>query len=539
VRRWAAFLPAAPTGLFLLVVVALPALAVFTAAWTATGGASGFGAALSDPLNRQALANSLEQGAVSALAAGAVGYPVGVWLGRYTFRGASAIRSFLLLPFLLPSLVVVLGVQEMFGPAGVVGSADPLLGGLGTGFAGIVVVNVFFNAPMVALLTASAVEGSPQEQEDAVAVLGGSPSQAYREIWGPLSWIGAGAGMLLTFLLSALGFAAPLLVCGARCYTLEVRIWSLSQVYVLPGEAGMLALLTVLVLTVPTLLYLRQVELARRRVARRARPPRPFPWRARRNWPLLGYCLVFLSAVVALLGLLLVRSVVGPTGSSSFAGWQALFSPTATQRLGFSTSAAVVNSLAFAAGAAVIALMLAVGAAYTLQRRAGAAGLVGYLLFLPLLISPVLLAFGLATLWRPLLGGGSSTWLLIILSQATVALPFTVQSLRLALARLGPGPWEAARTLGRGPFDAHLDVELPRVRAGLVGAALFAFAIGLGEFTATFFLFLPAFATLPVELDRLDALRLGGAADALAALLLLVSAAVFVIVAWGGRRLEL
>jgi thiamine transport system permease protein len=538
VIRAGELLPLVPVALFALLVVLLPVAALFGRALAATGGLGALAVVLRDPLTQAALGNSLEQGALSAAVAGAAGYPVGLLVGRFRFPGREGLRAFLLLPFLLPSLVVVLGVEQLFGPAGYVSALLPATGVLGHGLPGIVAVNVVFNASMVALFTAAAVEGSSQEQEEAAAVLGASPARIYRELWGPASWVGAGAGVLLTFLLAALGFAAPLVICGARCYTLEARIWSLDQVLGEPAVAGVVALATLLLLSVPALGYIALLRTGPRRSVRRLRSAPPFPWRDPRWWPLAAYTAVFVAGLAALLGAVLVRSVA-PPGAALGSGWTQLFSASVTARLGLSTPAAIANSLLFATAATLLVLLLGIVTAFA-RRGGGARGTaIDYVLFLPLLVSPVLLAFGLASFWQPVLGGASSSWALILLSQATIALPFATQSLRLGLARLDRAPWEAARVLGSGPFSAFLDAELPRVRPALVAATLFAFAFGIGEFTATYFLVRPQFTTLPVELLRLEGLRLGGAADALAGLLVVVSAITFLVLEWGGERVEL
>ncbi|HEV2316942.1 MAG TPA: hypothetical protein VGV89_05140 [Thermoplasmata archaeon] len=531
--------PWLPILAFVAAVIAVPSAFVFASSLEAAGGLPALSATVSDPLNRLALQNSFEQGALSAVLAGAVGYPAGVALGRFDFPGRRSIRSFLLIPFLLPTLVVLLGFQVLYGPDGWLSGPLPALGALGRGLAGVVGVNVYFDASVVALLTATAIEGSSRELEEAVAVLGGPPRRAYREVWGPPSWVGAGAGMLLTFLLSALAFAQPLVVCGARCYTVEVRVWALAETLGDPASAGVLALVAVALFTVPMVLYLWASRAFRGRGARRVRSARPLRRNDPASWAAAAYLTIFVAAIGLLLVAVAARAVAPPSVGGGSAAWSALVSGALSARLGFSTGAAVANTLFYATAAALLTVLLAVTTAYAVRASEGSSAWVEYVLFLPLLISPILLAFGLASFWRPELGEASSTWLLILLSQAAVALPFAVRSLRLALLRLGRGPWEAARVLGRAPFDAHLDVELPRLRAGLVGSVLFAFAIGLGEFTATYFLVLPQYTTVPVELLRLESLRLGGVADALAGLLLALCLLTFLAIEWGGRRIEL
>jgi ABC-type Fe3+ transport system permease subunit len=198
----------------------------------------------------------------------------------------------------------------------------------------------------------------------------------------------------------------------------------------------------------------------------------------------------------------------------------------------------VGNTLFFAAVAATIVLLLGVVAGYALGARPRLSTGLSLYLFLPLLISPVLLAFSLAQFWRPVLGGESTVWILIIVSQSILALPFALQSLQIPLAGLSPSARDSARVLGAPSWIAYLDTDLPRVRPGLMTAGLFAFALGLGEFTATYFLVTPNFTTLSVAVYDLQGLRQFPLAEAAAGLLLVVSLAVFAAVHYGGRHAE-
>jgi len=524
-RRRGPSLHLAPLLGFVALFGLLPALLLFIGGWSQLGPSAGL-AALADPLNRRALENSLVQGALSAGAAVAVGYPVGVLLGRYEWRGQSTARALLIVPFLLPTLVVVLGIEDLFGPGGALSGPVPALGVFGSGLPGIVAVNVAFNAPLVALLTAVAIESAPGDVEETVATLGGSPIQRYRVGWGPASWRGALAGGLLAFVFSALAFAAPLLLCGERCYTLEARVWSLAEVLLSPGEAAVVASAMTVLLLIPLGIYLVLVlrpSLGRATVPRR-RPP--LPWRSPLAWPLLGLGVAVLTGFVLLLGSVVATGLAARApGGVEGSAWGPLFGAALGRELGISTAGALGNSLFFAASAATIAVLLGVVAGFR-RPSARETGLRAYL-FLPLLLSPIVLSFGLATFWRPVLGGNGSVWLLIVLSQATLGLPFALQGLDVALASVSPRFRESVQTLGARPFVAYLEAELPLVRPAVVAAGLFAFALGLGEFTATYFLATPSFTTLPVEMYRLEGLRLPGLADAIAALLVVVSLATF------------
>ncbi len=519
----------------------LPAVALFARSWSDVGGLPGWEAILRDPLNRLALQNSFGQGALSAALAVGLGYPVGLFVGRYRWPGRSALRSVLLVPFLLPSLVVVLGVLDLFGPAGLLSGPVPALASFGRGIPGIVAANLVFNVPIVVLFTAAGCDAAAPELEEAVRTLGGNPRRAYRDAWGPSTWVGAAAGGLLTFLFSALSFAPPLLLCGTRCYTVEARVYSLDSILLAPDAAGLLALTAVLVFLVPTALYLLLLGRLRAQPGRARRTLPRVPWRSPVAVALAAVTAAVVVAEGAVLAAVLYRTVVPSDGAAAGTAWSSLFSGTTAQRLGISVPGAILNTLAFAVAASAITVLLGIAAGHAVARRPGRARLVGLALFVPLLVSPVVLAIAVATFWRPILGGVSTTWVLVIASQTVLAIPFAIQSIEIPLASLGRGPAEAARALGASPWVAFLDADLPRVRQGLATAGLFAFALGLGEFTATNFLVTGAggFTTLPVALYTLQSARLGAAADAAAGLLLLLSLAVFLVLSLGGRRVEL
>jgi len=525
-----------PIALFVLLFALVPVGILFASGLGKGGGIGGFFSVVTQSPNFLTLRNSLFQGGLSAVGAFVLGYPAGLYLARYSWPGRSLVRALVLVPFLLPSLVIVLAVVDLFGTGGLVSSAWPALHWLGHGVPGIVVVNLVFNVPIVVLFTALGCESASDSLEESVATLGGSPARAYRDVWAGPSLGGAAAGALLTFIFSALAFAAPIVLCGSpRCYTLEAQVYSLDFVQLDPTAASLLALAMVLLLVVPTAAYI----LLSRRLGgfgwptRRARP------RTREGGP-VAYLLAAVSVAVwagiaVVLGAVLYRSVV-PGGREGFGGpWVDLFGGRTADALGLSVSGVVGNTFAFALLASAMALVLALVAGVALRTRPGLGRPLAAYLFLPLLISPILLAFSLAQFWRPLLGGEAMVWILIAVSQATLALPFVMQSLEIPLFALPRAANESARTLGASSWQAFWDADMPFARSGLMVAGLFAFAIGFGEFTATNFLVTPQYTTLSVATYELQQLRFSDASDGAAALLLVVSLAIFLAIAFLGR----
>ena len=527
----------APALAFVTLFTLLPVAVLFATALAGAGGVGAAGAILSNPLNREAVTNSLVQGGLSAVLAVALGYPAGVFFGRYRWRGRALVRSFLLVPFLLPSLVVIFGILDLFGPSGILSSVVPGLAVLGNGLPAIIAVNLVFNVPRRPLHGDRLGERVGRSRGNG-GDLGGFAMACLPRRMGPTDVGRSGRrGLAYVPLLGPLVRASPgpvrFPVLHDRGADLLSRVLPRAERgrSPRPGDGALLPLYR------PSSISSCSGGSGRSRGRRVT--TRPISWRSPLSIALAAESLVVLAAVLAVVSAVLYRSVAPVGGGTAGAAWVGLFSSTTTARVGVSVYSMVTNTLLFATAATVIAILFGIVLGYAVVGRPSRTRALGVLLFVPLLVSPVVLALALATFWRPLLGGATNVWFLVIVSQAILALPFALQSIEIPLSGLTARAREAAQSLGAAPWSAFLDADLPRVRDGLATAGLFAFALGLGEFTATNFLVTAQFTTLPVALYRLESARLFAVSDAAAGLLLLLSLAVFAVLTVGGRRVEL
>jgi molybdate transport system permease protein len=77
------------------------------------------------------------------------------------------------------------------------------------------------------------------------------------------------------------------------------------------------------------------------------------------------------------------------------------------------------------------------------------------------------------------------TWKAAVIAVAVMGFPLLVRAVRMAYEATDPRLFQAARSLGAGPFDAFYTVVLPLARNGIIAGIVLAFARGLGEFGAT------------------------------------------------------
>ena len=241
-----------------------------------------------------------------------------------------------------------------------------------------------------------------------------------------------------------------------------------------------------------------------------------------------------LAVMAVILGgpiLVLVERSLHPPGGYGLDFFRALDELAADSVLFVSPLEAAGTSLRYAAIATVIAVVVGGCGAFALARRRSAA--LDTTISLPLGVSAVTVGFGfLIALDEPPLDLRTS-WVLVPIAQALVAIPFVVRTMIPVLRSIDPRLREAASTLGASPARVWREVDLPIVaRAGLVATG-FAFAISLGEFGATLFIVRPDTPTLPVEIFRLlgrpGATNFGAAMAASVLLMTITALAVLVI----------
>jgi thiamine transport system permease protein len=428
-----------------------------------------------------------------------LGLPAAYVLHRLRFPGRALVRTALLVPFVLPTVVVGLAVRELISSSGPLGLLD-----LDGTPAAILIGLVFFNVAVVIRTVGVAWEGLDRRPGEAAAALGATPLQVFRTVTLPALRPAIVSAASVVFLFCATAFGVVLVLGGVRYSSVETEIYLLTaDLLDLPAAAALslVQMLAVVVLLVVVGRLRAVPDPTVRRVA--AAPARPRP----RDLPALAVTALTLG-LVALPVLALVLGSVRRDGDWTFAHYRAL-SGSADGLLQVSVTHALAASLRIAVDATWMSLSLGLVVAFVVTRKVrSAAGrrartvLDGFFM-LPLGVSAVTLGFGfLIALDQPPLDLRASP-LLVPIAQALVALPLVVRTLVPVLAGIDDRQRQAAASLGAGPLRTLLTVDLAVVWRPLLAAAGFAFAVSLGEFGATSFIVRPAEPTLPVVIYRL------------------------------------
>lgn len=451
--------------------------------------------------------------------------PAAYVFARFDFPGKQLLRALVTVPFVMPTVVVGSAFLALVGRGGVL---DGWWGvRLDTSVWAILLAHVFFNFAVVVRTVGGLWAQLDPRQEEAARVLGAGRLAAWRHVTLPALGPAVAAAALMVFLFTFTSFGVVQILGGPSYSTLEVEIYRQTADFLDLPTAAVLSLIQLAAVAAVLAVHawtVRRRERALSLVAPETTARRP---RGAGEHALIGG-VVAVAAVLLLapLAVLVERSFAAP-GGHGLAFYRAMRDSDGT--FAVPPLEAVGNSLAYAAVATVIAVVVGGLAAAAVTRRAGPL-VRGFdaLLMLPLGTSAVTVGFGfLIALDTPPLDLRSS-WILVPLAQALVGVPFVVRTMLPVLRAVDDRLREAAAVLGASPLRAWREVDLPLVWRAVLVAAGFAFAVSLGEFGATVFIAGPDRPTLPVAVARLLG-RAGetnyGQAMALSTILMAVCAA--------------
>ncbi len=195
----------------------------------------------------------------------------------------------------------------------------------------------------------------------------------------------------------------------------------------------------------------------------------------------------------------------------------------------------------------VLVVLLGVPLAYVLARgNFVGKGLLGTLVYLPLVIPPLVGGVLLLALYGPYAPVGG--WFAargiqitdalpgIVLAQAFVAAPYLVVASRVAFESVDPTLEHVSYTLGKSPLETFFRVSLPLAWPGILAGVPLTWLRALGEFGATVMVAYHPY-TLPVYLFVQFGAQGLRAALPIAAVLLIAGLVVLGLVSTVGRRL--
>ena len=493
---------------------------------------------IGDRYYRRIISFTVIQAVASTLLTLLLGLPGAYIISHYKFRGKGLVRAITTIPFIMPSLMVAAGFIILFGSSGFFASflsaitgrqVDP---GILYSWKAIILAHAFYNFPIIMRMVGSSWEKMDADLVDAARTLGADRWQTFRRVVLPYLYPSIAAASLLTFTFCFMSFAVVLILGGVRYTTIEVSIYTLSNVMFRPGMASAMAIVQISVSLIFLYLYLKFA--GRERGHGRPGALKTLGLRDFISAEGVGIALYSVIILLLVLGPMIAvvwQSLTSRAGSFTLGFYSDIFSARASSVIGISPLQTLVNSLYFAALAVLFSLILSLLLSYAIYGGKGKnKSWLDPIFMLPMGVSAVTLGFGMirAFISPPIQIYGS--WWAIVIAHTVIAFPFVFRSVSGAVQSIDKSFTDAARTLGASRLQSFLMVELPQITPGIVVGATFGFAISIGEFGATLMLYRPQYSTIPIAIYRFLAARNFGAATAMAVILMLIAGISFLMI---------
>ena len=473
------------------------------------------------PADWAALRFTVLQALASAVVSVALAVPVARALTRRSFAGRAALITLMGAPFLLPTIVAVLGLVAVFGRSGVVNDALGLLG-VGPvsiyGPHGVVLAHVFLNLPLAVRMVLQGWQAIPAERFRLAESLGLGPAGVFRHLEVPMLRAVLPGAFVVIFVICLTSFAVALTLGGGPgATTVELAIYQAMRFDFDLGRAALLAGVQFGLCAVVAVLGWLLVR------------PAGFGAGLGRA-PVVGQVGGWRLAVDSLAIILAAAFLLVPLGAVILRGLPGL------AEVPGAVWAAAGRSVAVALLSTVVTVAAALALALGVARAGRGAGLMDAAAALPLATSGLVLGVGLFLMVQPFVPPARLALPVTVAVNAALSLPFVYRLLLPEARVLRADYGRLSASLGLTGVAWLRLVAVPRLARPLGFGAGLAAALSMGDLGVIALFATEHGATLPLVVQRLmGAYRMDAAAGA-ALILVAISFALFwALDSWGRR----
>lgn len=507
-------------GLFLILLFYLPlSLVLKTALFTSDGHFSldNIFQVLSSEYNLRIISFTLFQALLSTIFTVLLGLP-GAWLlATRNFPGKNLLKAVSTVPFVLPSILVVLGFVIFFGNNGflnktlmnITDKQEPLIRILYS-MKAIILAHGFYNFPIVLRLVSNLWEKLDKSQANGAMSLGANKIRLFFTITLPQILPAILASAALVFVFCFTSFAVILVLGGGPAFTtIEVEIYRQARISLNMNAAAALSIVGIIITLIFVYLNVHfQSSLNYHEQIKTQKPLTLSKMKANSNFnPGTGlYVLIIVLLVAAPVLSVIIKSFLHTSPGNStvitLSAYKNLLNPS-SGKFGITLLQAIANSITYASYTVILSILLGTLVSFILRGKKRYIKFLDTLFMLPISVSSVILGLGYLKVINYLNNPGKYSSILIILAHTVIAYPFVTRAVKPVLDKIKPEIIYAGLSLGETPFRVFITIELPLIKSAVFAGGAFAFAISIGEMNATMLLSSEDSLTIPIMMYRL------------------------------------
>jgi thiamine transport system permease protein len=447
------------------------------------------------------------QASLSAFISVLLAFPGAYLISHHRFPFKRFLYSLTLVPFILPSIVVIICMISFYGNSGLINRVFGTELNLVYNFGGILLAHVFYNFSMAIRIVGEGWQRIDRRYQETAKSLGEGTVRTFFRITLPLLMPSVVTAFILIFIYCFLSFGIVLVFGGVRYATWEVKIYQEMYVKLDLMRASLYSFLQLffsvlfIVAASRTILRFQVEKTGGRKLAVTPLTKEPV-------WKQVTFYLYGLFTLFFLLGPLVTMTIrsLWTDGGWSLYSFRALFDPAVGSR---SVEGIVRSTILQVAGVSIGTALLSGSLTFvlalvlSLALRGRKSLRMESFFQIPLGISLVSLSIGI----RLLYGRIAPFFPLVVVAQVFIGFPFVFRIIKTAVEELQETYIESAQSLGASGVRLLKDIKLPLLRQGLLNAYAYSLAIPFADLTAVLSIARGNVATFPVAIYRLIGFR--------------------------------
>jgi len=445
--------------------------------------------------NSRLLWNSFYQAFISTIIAVLIGIPTAFLIARRNFKGKKIIKSLSLIPFVFPSILVVLSFIIILGNNGWVNNLLELLGleriQFLYGFTGIILAHSFYNFPLVMRFVSDAWEKLDKNLKEAAKTLGANKSQVFLKITLPRLMPAILSSAALVFIFTFMSFTIVITLGGILFTTFETEIYRQITRNLNFELAALLSLIQFFFLM--GIVFIYNYFGSKFLVSEKGFIEKAKNIDLKSIQGIAEQALLLLLILVITLPLLsLISFAFFDDNGFSLNAFEKIFSGKESV-----TGTTALNSITFSLVIGLFSSLIAVVIGLLASLKETKVKGLSLILSASLGLSVITLGFSYY------LGFGSGLLIPIIIGHSLIAFPFSFRIISNSLNKIDKESLEVSKTLGANSIQVFKRIQFPRIRNSLITAFIFSFAVSLGELGFILVLYDGIIASMPIYIFRL------------------------------------